>query len=207
VFLAYKRAATGAVVGAGLIAASLVSLAPHAPLNLEILSSALADPLAIFAGRSPGERSAGALSDTKGRARPALRRSSARPIAHMLTLPYIPEGWSTPADGPTSYNSGSPLGSDTLPANTPIGGRETASAVDFGGSGPSAPIGGLAGFSPPLLDILAPPTDQTVAEIPGSGTSAVPEPASWLTMIAGFFAVGTMLRRNRRRTDMSADTP
>jgi hypothetical protein len=75
-------------------------------------------------------------------------------------------------------------------------------------TGPVAPIGPVIGFpgTPPDIGpgvapdvtpiVLLPPG---VPPVGGTPTGGVPEPSAWAPLICGFGAVGSVLRRRRRR--------
>ena len=204
----YRRIA-GIAFFAAVVVASFAAVTVSSPGDMRALSSALADPLAIFAGRSPGERAAGALSDTKARARRAgPRLTDARPLGRRLTLPYVPENWPSPPDSqgdrsnaaPVAFGSVAPIGID-VPTSAAADSRPTLSdGIGFEGS----PSGGFDGGV--FTAVYTPPVDaQAAADVPLTSTpvlqeaSAVPEPANWSVMIIGFLGIGTVLRHARRR--------
>jgi hypothetical protein len=65
-----------------------------------------------------------------------------------------------------------------------------------GGGGGSGPTQTLPG-SPAMPEIVGPGAPQLPAQVT---VSAVPEPQSWLTMIAGFLMIGLAIRHRGRRT-------
>lgn len=55
-----------------------------------------------------------------------------------------------------------------------------------------------------VLDTSGRRTDVVFARFtPSSFTPSVPEPSTWLTMLIGFGALGTVLRRNKRRSSLA----
>ena len=163
------------------------------------LLAALADPLSLFAARSPGERGGGALLSTKP-GRPSERvLSNVRdrdpplgdPGADDPGLPVTPEdvaALTPPADG-AAPGEGGGFG---LPGGG--GGPSFAPFSGPGGDPGFLPGGGLAPLTPP------PGTPPPGTPPPsGPGISAVPEPATWAMMIIGFFSVGAAVRRRARR--------
>ena len=42
---------------------------------------------------------------------------------------------------------------------------------------------------------------------PGVSVSAVPEPATWLSMLIGFFGIGAMIRKGKRHEDSESNPP
>jgi hypothetical protein len=193
----WKRALLLVPLLTGLLFISVVELGHPAAGNVRKagIIAALADPLSLFAARSPGERGAGALLSTKPGLGPAERVLSevrdrdpaagdAPPAADPLT----------PADV-AALSDGIP-GAGGLPGGTGGAGGAPAFASPFfapfapGGGDPGDP--GLVGSPPPggPPGIIPPP--------PGGGISAVPEPATWAMMILGFFGAGAALRRRTR---------
>jgi hypothetical protein len=154
----------------------------------------LRDPLGVFDSRSPGERQAGALTQTKARLASAtgphgphervLSQIRERPVTGTdpallgpLGLPVLP------TDGPgyaVGQGGGSPAG-----GLSPIALPSFASAGAGGEPGPQLP-GPNVPYSPP-------PNAQQQSVSPAA--SAVPEPATWAMMVVGFLAIGMTLRR------------
>lgn len=192
--------------------ASVVALAGYlafTPVS-EAIAAGIIDPLALLALRSPGHRGAGSLTQTKvamtvgppelvSLVPPRGLVPTERVLTNVRSRPPIdlPIG-SSPIDGPvvppgTLVNGppGSPNGigfvtpSSIAPASGPFVGNENG-GVSSGG-------GGLGGGGPGS---------------PGGGgpVSSVPEPATWLTMVVGFFGIGSMLRAVRRKGRLLAQT-
>jgi hypothetical protein len=153
------------------------------------LLAMLADPLALIAERSPGERGSGPLLSTKPGIAPSERVLSevrdrdpglgdapADAFAPVTPedLAEIPSG--LPGDGGLPGGGGAPGG--------PGGFSPFFAPFTPGGGDPGDP--GIVGFPP-----ITPP--------PPGGVGAVPEPATWAMMILGFFAVGAALRRRTRQ--------
>lgn len=167
------------------------------------------DPLSLFAQRSPGERGAGALLSTKGArrgpteqvlapAREVVPPAEAQPFAGLAdpelpALAYlgVPEG--APVVAPPFFG-GVPVG--------PVG--------FFGGGSPGipGPIGGGGGgggggvppLTPPVVTPEPPgPPGPPIPPGPPSPPLPIPEPATWLTMLIGFFATGLIVRRRAAR--------
>ncbi|WP_414713834.1 PEPxxWA-CTERM sorting domain-containing protein [Sphingomonas sp.] len=106
------------------------------------------------------------------------------PGAPGSTVPGTPVlAASPPFPGGVNGVPGAPAGGGAFPGG---GGAPGGGAPGGGGAGegPGVPGGGAGGGGGP---------------IPGS-TGAVPEPATWLTMILGFAVIGTIMRRARRRS-------
>lgn len=147
----------------------------------EAITAALADPLALLALRSPGQRSSGTLIQTKA-ARgvpriPVAQIPTERVLSNVRWRPYI-----------------------DLPTNFPLYDAPVVLPTESFSS-PALPANGL-GFDPPLL--ITPPFGRFFEGGSGGGgsgvpVSSVPEPAQWLTMVVGFFIVGSALRAARRK--------
>ena len=176
----------------------------HAAAVVSAVSSAILDPGAIFAARSPGARDAGPLQQTKHERvaakvnrLPAPEEPEERVLASLRERPpepefTAPEG-ALPLDGPppiftgpTTFAPGpvapgpympGPIQLSSLPMTPPGGGGPP-------GDGPTPPN------TPPNTPVLTP----------------VPEPAAWLLMSLAAFGAGAALRRarSRRRTARAA---
>ena len=148
---------------------------------------ALRDPYALLNGRSPGDRDAGALFQTKlaySRAQPAGARPHQRVLPMERVRPPL-GGGSVPGLG------ASPLG---IPASTlgPLG----DSLPNFGGGGPPSLIGNTA---PPFIGGGAVPTDAAApTPAPNIPAAAVPEPETWGLLLIGVGVIGFAFRRRRR---------
>lgn len=124
-------------------------------------------------------------------------------------------GGGTSPGGPTGGTSGTggtgTTGGSTGGGPDTIGGGPTAPVIGGGtnqpGTGSTSGGGTTGGTMVPPIDTL-PPTNPgdghgggnpTVPPVrPPIVTGAVPEPASWATMLIGFGALGAMMRRRRR---------
>jgi hypothetical protein len=177
---------------------------------------------ATISGRSPGARASGDLVKIKksgdevstALALSRVRTQSSAPKAAVVVpldrssevsrLPSVSNGLSglesplsSDALGPTlssgMSNGGGVIGS--LPGGAVMGGISGGG----GGGGGGFSGGGRGGDSlPPASGTVRPP-DSGVVSPPVEVVSAVPEPATWMTMILGFGAIGVALRRSRRR--------
>ncbi|MBB3693415.1 PEPxxWA-CTERM sorting domain-containing protein [Sphingomonas sp. BK580] len=159
----------------------------------------LPDPSAILGARSPGGRDAGAMFTTK----PAKQRLASRPrvplpgapservLSNVRERPSI--GWAPPyvelPETPLAFAPGVPVGDVPL---TPAALGPLPPGGGFTPSTPFIPGGGTGGGGGGGGDIVTPPP-------------AVPEPATWATMILGFLMVGGALRRVARRRAAEAD--
>jgi hypothetical protein len=157
------------------------------------------DPLAIMGARSPGLREAGLLTQTKPSQRvlPTLAAADAPPAAANPLAPservlsgerMRPPGTALP-DGfaPVQFAGLGPL--NTGPISIP-GVTDPGSSL-FPPFGPGGPF------------IYAPGPINNGGE-PNPPPAAVPEPATWLSMLAGFLLVGWGVRR--RRTNAAGKT-
>jgi hypothetical protein len=161
----------------------------------------IADPLSLLAMRSSGGRGAGALVQSK-----AVYASNDTPPGDFLGLSPEPN---LPSEG-ESFSPMPPLApeaaSDTPQILDPMSFRSLAGSDDLPGSGflPGAFIGtvghdlaaGGGGFA--ANGPGAPPTTPPVL-VPPLPPSAVPEPGTWLMIVTGFLAVGSVLRSRQRR--------
>jgi hypothetical protein len=195
-----------AVGAATLVAVPALVFATRGTVVETALAAAIADPASILSARSPGSRGAGALTQTKLKqtklrqtkpryARSGVRRTpgpTERVLGQARTRPdgALPLGDAAdpilglPLAVPAGAFSG--LGGDGTPATGP-------GTVAFGGV-PITGIGGGGGGG-----IVVPPTNPTQPPV-----TAVPEPATWMMTILGFFAAGFGLRRRRRSAAVAA---
>lgn len=174
------------------------------PMGGKAIAAALADPLSVFAARSPGGRAPGALTQTK----PSRTKGAQRPVELAEVFPSErvlsnirtrqPDEFA-PADLPDALFVGplaGPAGGAVpgIDAITPIVPTGTGGVPIFtpGGIGPIVPGGGGGGG-----------TGETPTEPTTPVTPSVPEPTTWLMMIAGFFAVGSALRARRHGPAMT----
>ncbi len=218
-----KRKLAGATLA---IATATLLLATEIPAGLTAGGGSAA--LAELAARSPGTRIGGvALKAKAPRSALAPLASEATPgadapataVASVLGTSVGPEG-AVPNSGPLGAGGfpsdflapGVPgaLGAPGAPgvANGSTGSGPTP-PPGFGGGVPSfggggAPIfvpGGPGGTVPGTPDNGETPGGGTLTPpviLPPSGAGAVPEPSTWLLLIAGFGAIGSAMRRNRR---------
>lgn len=152
-----------------------------------ILGQVLRDPLAILSDRSPGERQAAALVQSK----PHLATGpSERVLSPVLERPGTPipanldnlaERAQELIDPGSVRDPGAPGGSIAPPLPIP--------ALPGAPGGAIPPPGGGGGGGPTPPAPPAPPAPPIV--------SAVPEPSTWIMMIAGIGLIGVQLRRRR----------
>lgn len=188
------------IVTALLVAATGGIFALSGAGTLSVIPSVLADPLSIFSMRSPGARASGALTQSKPRAQP------------------VPAPVGAPAFGPVPPKTAGGTGSSRIiypevipsfepvypvPVESPVTEDvgfmpDGAGSFGAGGAGPGLFVEGIGGGSMgggggmPAVPGSAPPPEATLP------VSAVPEPGTWLMMIAGFFLLGAALRIRRR---------
>ena len=188
-------------LGAGAVAiggyAGVAYVGGHVPfaaaMNLPTTLAMLPDPLSIMAARSPGERGAGAMFNTK----PPRQRQLAKvppprgPRERVLTSvrDRAPVGWVPVGDLPDPQLGFVP---DVGQPITPLA------------LGPQPP----AGFNPPPIFPTGPNLEQPPPVFPGPvptptptpelPTPAVPEPATWGMMLLGFALTGAAVRRGAR---------
>lgn len=195
------------------------SLASGADAGGRAIAAAIADPMSIFAARSPGKRAAGALTQTKSRASagPAGARPTERVLAGVRSRPAAAPAIPAlvgPIDGivpgaspfvlPVNAGGGA-LGPIGPSGPVPVFGGVGGTPIVFGGGGPGGGGGsggggggGGTGTTPgtPVVPVPIVPD-----------LSAVPEPAAWLMMIAGFMSIGTVLRFGRRQPRLARLRP
>ncbi|MDP1027834.1 PEP-CTERM sorting domain-containing protein [Sphingomonas sp. KR1UV-12] len=185
--VAKPLAAIGGVSAAALATIMLFSTSTAVE---SALASAMADPAAILAARSPGARAPGALTQTK------LAYAHKAPVERALGQERTRPTAATPAGTPvaalpsalpvTQQALGAPVAEATDPLVTSPGLVPTTLApvsgvTGVGGGGGGNTGGGGGGTTTPV----DPPV------------SAVPEPSTWLMTILGFFTAGLGLRRRR----------
>jgi hypothetical protein len=159
-----------------------------------VIAAALADPLSVFAARSPGARAPGALTQTK----PSRSKGAERPVklAEVFPSERVLSNVRTrqpdvPADLPDALFVGPVAG----PAGGVVPGIDAITPIVPTGNG------GIPIFAPGGVGPIVPGGGGGGGEIPTTPTTpvtpSVPEPTTWLMMIAGFFAVGSALRSRR----------
>lgn len=162
-----------------------------------------ANALDRYLGRSPGERSETDLLKGKVRKEPSLterlfgrRANGGEPEQRALgkifdTAPEVSLGELSPAPDPIAL--GDPIPSDLLPLGS-VG-------APPGGVGTPGTPGGIGTVLPP------PTTTNPVDPPPGTEppVAAVPEPATWATMLIGFGLCAAAMRRRRKYT--AGNTP
>ncbi len=172
------------------------------------IADVLRDPLSVLAQRSPGIRGAGAMFQTKpDRVNSLAQRPHSGPTERVLSnirkRPLI-----SPAEDVAGLLAALPMdepGVSFLEGGDPslVSGPDVLAANDVGGpivSGGGAPAPDVG--NPALITAPGPISlpEQLESPVPSADVPAVPEPSTWLTMIIGFFAVGTAIRRGNHRT-------
>lgn len=171
-------------------------------ISLPGLSSAQ-ELMAMLDARSPGEREAGALTQTKIKKRlafvpreralgktfppkPSPMEQLAKVIVPAPPVQVVPP--IAPLVPPTTADIINPA---TLIASLPPVGGGTPIIGGGGGLLPPPPPGGNG-----------PPT----SEVPPGGpvVSPVPEPGTWLTMLLGFGMIGSAMSRRRKQIRLAA---
>ena len=165
------------------------------------------DPLSLLSARSPGARAGGALTQTKKAKAPkgpgltehVLSKVRSRPPgAPVIGLPVGSLASNIPTDVPSLT---------TQPAGLPVGNTFPITPFTGGGRVPGAPsdvvpVGGI-GASPSGSGTSSGngtgATGSTTGTSPTGPVSPVPEPATWIAMILGFFVTGAMIRKSSER--------
>lgn len=167
-----------------------------------MVSAVLADPLSILTSRSPGGRGAGALMSTKPLLSTLPNGTGGIDTAGAPVVPterVLPTVRDRPAAGFEPIVPAGPGAGGLGGLGGPSGGIEPGGNgfVPFPGDGGgggifpgggTVPSGGGGGGTVPGGDGTPPPPPPV---------SPIPEPASWVMMILGVFAIGAMLRRRR----------
>lgn len=158
------------------------------------IAQALRDPMSVLASRSPGERDAAKLRQTKQRKEMVLPTTAdmlrnAQVVAPDKLSPD-PDVFAKHSEGPLPSDDALPTDGAAPPAGTPVdlashggggGGRFFPGPVgEIGGGGPGGGGGCKKGEN---------------CEEPPPPVIPIPEPMTWLLIIAGFFALGGFMRR------------
>jgi len=173
----------------GLIAVGGIAFLPAAQAALAP-EQTLPDPQSVLDDRSPGEREAGALAQTK-EAYPMLIDAS--PLPPIGEAPEdVPKAFAAiiPPEETAIFPDASAPG--TPPMTPIILPGETAPTPTF----PVRPILSLP--APPPVIFFDSPTAPDTPVTEGPTVPGVPEPGTWATMIVGFLTIGAILRRGAR---------
>ncbi|KQS04974.1 hypothetical protein ASG11_12540 [Sphingomonas sp. Leaf357] len=151
--------------------------------------------MSVFADRSPGTRTSAALNQTK-KAR-AHDKNASRAVA---ALPPSERVLSNVRTRPPAAVSDAPQYTDAL-LTTPLATDGAAIIPDIGVLPPVsvAPtgVGSIPGFVPGGVGFLPGGGGGGVTPVE-PGVPGVPEPSTWMMLIAGFFAIGWALRAKSR---------
>lgn len=165
------------------------------------IAQVLRDPMSVLAARSPGERGDAALRQTK------FKRAAPMPAAFEKLLDKEPAGAPAGAAGPTSevlsVQNELPAPAEDFVPGTHDGAHEglpdaTPSFARGGGGyfqivpGGGPALGGGGGGGDECTDKIKCGTPVGDPETPI--LVSVPEPGTWLMIIAGFFSLGAFLR-------------
>jgi hypothetical protein len=198
-----------AIVGTGLaLSLGAILLATELPTGFFPIDGGSA-ALAELAARSPGNRVGGIALKAKS-PRAALAPISADdsprgapvpegPLASVLAAPATPEAVVPGAASPSEFLPPSaPVvaagpGAGVVPdfGSVPLPSPGGLALLPPGGGGGGGGGGGI--LTPPTETIPVPGPTGTVPVVPG-----IPEPSTWLMLIAGFGCVGSAMRRRRR---------
>ena len=160
------------------------------------IAAALADPLAVLEGRSPGVRASGALAQSKPKKKlpTGLAKPSERVLANVRSRPTVPAA--VPESGAQSPLTAMPGLFDATPATESVLGSTTDSPTV---SNPGSVGGGLLPITPGLIAGGGTPATGPTADIPTPvPVTPVPEPQTWLMMLIGFMMMGKALRSRPR---------
>lgn len=158
-----------------------------------MLREALRDPASIFSGRSPGQRGAGALVQSKPHMAaapservlsPVLERPGTPIPANLDDLPNKVMDVVAPGAVPVPGTPGANIAAPPLPLPLPGVPGSSGGVIPPGGGGGGGGGSSGGGITPP-----GPPPPPVV--------TPVPEPATWVMMIAGVGLIGLQLRRRR----------
>lgn len=161
-----------------------------------------ADFLQMIGQRSPGERVAGELADTKGRKLARAAAPHQRALPKVRRAAALPESFVQPIfqSQPQAISAAPPL----VPAIAELLPPPLAQTLPpILGSSPPGGGGGI--ISPPVIASPTPVTPTEVVPPVVTVTPPVPEPQTWLLMLAGFGAGGLSLRRRRARPTILRD--
>jgi hypothetical protein len=137
--------------------------------NVPVFASSWRAPLAVLTDRSPGGRASGALYNTKPLRLAPVTIPHERVLTSTRVRPEPELEAFLPPEAPLDLLSDAPIL------------LETAELI---------PDPAIAQLLPPRIELLTEPVIAPVT-IP----SGVPEPATWLMYLVGFFALGSIMRR------------
>ena len=186
---------------------ALVALGSATALSEGVLQSSVAAAVQnardLIASRSPGLRTRADMSKGKPQMAAAAPARTARALPRVRDARSSTAGPAIAAPAEETFAPfvapGEPVPGVVLPVGGPVDG-----AAPGGGGGPilfsPVPGPGIIGGGPAGGVIIGPnpeptPTPEPTPPVVVNPPAPVPEPASWATMILGFFAVGWTLRR------------
>lgn len=183
----WRRALLLVPVLLGLLVVSLVEHGDlaYGKVGPAAIVAALKDPLSLFAERSPGVRGAGTLLSTKGPHERVL--STVRDREPFYDIPSAVEGPAAPVLSALPQDG-------ILPADQLLGSFPWPPPY-YGGPWPGGPGTGPLPpppVTPPVTPPPVTPPPVTPPPVTPPVTTGVPEPATWLMMIFGLFAVMAM---------------
>jgi hypothetical protein len=192
-----RRAFLIAPLLGGILLGGVVDSVAGGGKGMAALTKLVQDPLSLFEQRSPGERGAGALLSTKGARKSP--KENVRETARNAAPPAEPQSPfaglaepELPALAFLGVPEGAPLTtpffSEGLPGPSAFFGGPPLTGLPGAVGGPGLPGGG-GGTTPPGTTPGTP-----TPEGPPSPPLAIPEPATWLTMLLGFFVTGLIVR-------------
>ncbi|MFW2851001.1 PEPxxWA-CTERM sorting domain-containing protein [Sphingomonas sp. TX0543] len=162
--------------------------------------NAIADPLSVLSDRSPGDRAAGALTQTKPARERELASSRTRaappgsPTERVLTSlrerPLVGE----PDAQPIPFNNTAVPDLAPSPTAQVLGPTQTPGGTNIL---PIPPVNNGGGGGGGGGGIIVTPTP-TPTGSPTPPVTPVPEPATWAMLLAGFFGIGIAMRRRVR---------
>jgi len=157
---------------------------PALQASTKAVMTALADPASFLAGRSPGARTDAKLRQSKlAKSTPQQRVLGEERTRAPEAPAVLPTEWFNPVFAQPDL-----VETPALPAGTPLALTDGPIPSPGGGWAPYFPGGGIVipGGPPPVPDEDQPPV-----------TIPVPEPATWMIMALGLFAIGWRLRSVR----------
>ena len=183
---------------AGVLCASIVDSVAVGGQGRAALAQVVKDPAAMFAGRSPGERGAGAMYQTKHK---AVGTPAERTLANVPVEPAQDMGLPVVSDAVDPVATALFAQPDTPPADVvplaDVGGTPPNFFVPGPGIGPIFG-GGSGGSDNPGGGTPGGPGTGTPGDNGTPPPPPVPEPATWMTLMAGLFTAGAVLRYQRR---------
>jgi hypothetical protein len=196
------------ILGLAGIAAVAIGVGVGSTVPTQMVSAGQGDPklASLMQARSPGMRTSAAVSTKNPIVQPAVFKPTMAPAPQVL-------GERTPAAVAVPAQAAPPLAPAVLapPPGSPIAPAVAAAAVPAVVVPAAAVAAGGGGSA--LAGLAALPIIPAVLGGGGGGgvsvsaAPAVPEPATWLMMIAGFAVIGSALRRRRRREQVEGTAP